>query len=151
MFHTVDIFIEKDENKSLRFKYGERNNGSFEDSSHRIWNVTSKGKANFLVEMKSFIYSIQSWQCADIQSCIPRDCTGSYLKWNVTHSYKEGDDLYYGILSQLGKVFNPFLGGDVYRIWCGKTNGKTKERANVPTGNLKLYLLQGSAEILYFL
>ena len=120
--------VVEDEHKNLSF------NSSSHDGkkksitlSHGIWNVTyrPKEKDNFFVEMKSLIYSIQSWQCADKNLC-------NGLIWNDTHSYEKGDDLYSGILLKI-KMHTDCTSlplEDTYRIWCKKPSGKSKERTN---------------------
>ena len=103
-------------------------------SSHGIWNVTYKEENKIFVELKALDYSIQSWQCADKNLCTTglEDCNCSNLDWKDTHSYEKGDDLYFGILL----IVSSNCGGKSslvrkkYRIWCKKTNGKSKARSN---------------------
>ena len=97
------------------------------------WCVTDKKNDTFFVRVEmSLDIRIHSWQCADKNLSTSGDCSGLNL-YNVTHSYKEDNHLYSGILLKVKKTTKKTTESLMsvlwYEICCRETNGKSNEDA----------------------
>jgi hypothetical protein len=98
--------------------------------------VTDKKNDTFFVRVEmSLDIEVQSWQCAvDKNLSTSGDCSG-LNQYNVTHSYKEDNYLYSGILLKVKKKTTKpppsTIPEPLYEIRCRKTNGKSNGDAHL--------------------
>ena len=131
----LDIYIENNTKRVLKFNVPEKVDKQEFNSTAGNGSVTYKTEHTFFVEMKSPNNTIESWQCAD-KICGSKKCNVSNIRWNDTHGYKEGDQLYSGILLKVNKACRKIHPGQdcetlrsfFYEIACRKTNGKSKNQ-----------------------